>query len=137
MRIHTDFFSNEAEKQLQAKLTVIEELIIKEAVNEALSSRGEPIEVTASDVKSATERVINKDSIKFSNKLLTVYKIIGYILLLGAIFIYFIKYFDALIFYDEMSDLIPLTFLIYGVGFVSSPNIVKWMKKISKKRYRY
>jgi len=98
--------TKEAVKHLKSRRKELEALVYAEAVNEALTTRGEPIEVTASDVAIATDMVLKStvikslivDEIHANNlnirhlsskrrvdKLIKAYKHLGLAMLLGVI----------------------------------------------------
>ncbi len=82
-----DLFTEEAKQAITTETQSLSEELIEEATNEALAARGEPIEVTASDVRRARARIVRvQQSPKLSSNFLwQIYAVMGGLIALGGL----------------------------------------------------
>ncbi len=88
-----DLFTSEARRLLERESERIASELEEEAFNEALRSRGEPVEVTASDVRKAASRFVKRDVPlrPYTDLLLKVYLATGILLFFGGLLYPYIK----------------------------------------------
>jgi len=133
--------TDEAVKHIEARRKELEALIYAEAINEALSTRGEPIEVTASDVSLANDKVLHMlleeiytRNQRYSNRskldrLARAYTYIGRAMLLITITVFLIVR-PAV---SNGSEVVLYTSLILGFVTVLLPDIMKFLLKTAKR----
>src|SRR5882762_2124819 len=92
MGLLENLFTEEARRLLGEERKRLGDELEEEAFREALRSRGEPVEVTANDVRIATKRFVKSDSRfdsgrpSFMNTLLKTYFILGVVIFFGGVF---------------------------------------------------
>jgi len=115
-----NIFTEEASKLLEQETKKLGEDLKREAVNEALRSRGEPVEVTASDVKRAREMFQKREQTlrPTTALILRMYTVIGALMfVVGMTYPYMREFFYKTDFESRLSFLIALTGL--GLSVVS------------------
>ena len=133
-----DNFSAEAKRELTTCLSKIEELLIEEAKNESLSSRGEPLEITAADVKSVADKVMLNTPSKHSRtiyKLLIIYKYFGYAAVVIAVIMMYLhgSRYQLDPFFDFQMYIMPLVFVVCGITLIILPDLYEQINKFLKR----
>jgi hypothetical protein len=133
MKIH-GVFTPEAEQLLEEQTKEIMSELRKASIEEAFQSRGEPVEVTASDVKRIISNTyLRRKSLKpATDFILRVYMIIGILIFIVAIFY---GSFSSLL--QNLSDSQILSFSIGIAGIVLAFTSYLMRYYYSLKRVRY
>jgi hypothetical protein len=112
-----NIFTDEASRLLEQETKKFGEELKQEAVNEALRSRGEPVEVTASDVRRAKEMFQKREaSLRPGTALfLRIYMVLGALMFVGGMIYPYIREYiykseNQLSFVIAISGLIVLLF---------------------------
>lgn len=109
-----EIFTEEAKKVLLEEAQRIAKELEQEAISEALRSRGEPVEVTASDVRKARVRFVRFDRpfVPRSDIILRVYAILGAVVAIGGLFYPFLR---PLIISNDPTTRFSLAFAVSGL----------------------
>jgi hypothetical protein len=110
-------FTDEARRLLQQEAARMAEELQQEAFTEALTSRGEPVEVTASDVRKARSLFVKSDKPirPVTDFVLRVYATIGVLTFVGAILYPFVrKFIEQTDSTSRVSAWVALTGLIFA-----------------------
>jgi hypothetical protein len=127
-------FTEEANKLLEQQSGKIVNELKEASIDEALQARGEPVEVTASDVKRVISNIyLKKKSIKYSTELiLQLYMIIGVIIFVVALVYQPLKEFYAKL---SGSDIVILIFALLGLILAVSSYFVREILKRRRLKY--
>lgn len=114
-----NIFTEEASRLLEQETKKFGEELKQEAVNEALRSRGEPVEVTASDVRRAGEMFQKREaSLRPKTALiLRMYTVLGALMfVVGMTYPYMREFFNRTDFESRLSFMIAIMGLILAVA---------------------
>lgn len=108
-------FTEEATRLIKEETEALGWELRQEAISEALSSRGEPLEVTASDVKKARERFVRRKPamMPMTTLLLRIYVIGGALVFIGGISYPYIR---KIILESDQVNRIAFMIAISGLG---------------------
>jgi len=120
-----DKFSEEAKKQLDILASEIRDSLAKEALNESLGSRGEPIEVTAADVRTAADRIIRRTS----DEPLGIRVYFLFLRVLGAVLLLLIP---IAVFMLESDEFVIAMLFLFGSFMLMMPQVAKKTKRIMR-----